>query len=290
MGAQQMKPMLAAQAELNKLAFPLLASAKLDGVRALTTERGLLSRSLKSIPNLHIQHVMRNFPQFFDGELIVGPPTSKTCYRDTVSAVMRIEGEPNFTFYVFDSFADGLRPYSERMKDMEFDKRLPGVVLQQHVVTDLDGLTRLESRMLDEGYEGLILRGYDAPYKYGRSTVKEGYLLKLKQFTDAEATVVGFEELMHNANEAKTNELGRTARSSHKENKRGLDTLGALICEWNGMTFNIGTGFDNAQRAEIWANRDKYKGQLAKFKYFPVGMKDLPRHPVWLGWRDERDT
>jgi DNA ligase-1 len=29
--------------------------------------------------------------------------------------------------------------------------------------------------------------------------------------------------------------------------------------------------------------------KLAKFRYFPHGMKDAPRHPVFIGWRDERD-
>ena len=42
----------------------------------------------------------------------------------------------------------------------------------------------------------------NAPYKQGRSTVREGYLLKVKTFLDDEATVVRFEERMHNGNEA----------------------------------------------------------------------------------------
>ena len=94
----------------------------------------------------------------------------------------------------------------------------------------------------------------------------------------------------NNGNIAIKNELGRTARSSHKENKSGRGDLGALLLRHSsGIEFSCGTGFTDGERGEIWANRDRYLGQLAKYKHFPVGAKDLPRHPVFLGWRDRRD-
>ena len=90
---------------------------------------------------------------------------------------------------------------------------------------------------------------------------------------------------MHNGNEATTNELGRTKRSSHQAGKTGRGDLGALIVRFYDVEFNIGTGFDDVERAEIWNHRDRFLGKLAKFKYFSVGVKDAPRHPVFLGWR-----
>ena len=51
--------------------------------------------------------------------------------------------------------------------------------------------------------------------------MREGYLLKVKRFVDGEALVIGVTEPMHNANEAKTNELGRTARSHKKAGHGG---------------------------------------------------------------------
>jgi DNA ligase-1 len=147
-------------------------------------------------------------------------------------------------------------------------------------------LLKLEAEMLEQGYEGLILRDGHAPYKMGRSTVKEGYLLKLKRFTDAEFEVIGFEERMHNANEASTNELGRTKRSSCMAGLEGRGDLGALVVRRaGGLVFNVGTGLNDADRQEIWNHQDKYLGQMAKVKYFAIGMKDAPRHPVFLGWR-----
>lgn len=96
---------------------------------------------------------------------------------------------------------------------------------------------------------------------------------------------------MHNGNEATVNELGRTKRSSHKENKTGRGDLGALVLRHpDGFTFNVGTGFTDDDRALVWKDRDTFVGKLAKVKYFAIGMKDAPRHPVFLGWRDGSDT
>lgn len=287
------RPMLATDADLTKLRFPLLASPKLDGVRAVVRDGVVYSRSNKPIPNKYVQEMLGR-PRFehFDGELIVGEPYSKTAYRDTVSHVMSNDKTGfDLRYYVFDIVKNLDRPYSER-NPMGFDLRdCTGVeLLLQHAVEDLDSLLELEEKYLGVGYEGLILRDPNAPYKCGRSTVKEGYLLKMKRFSDFECRVIGFEERMHNGNTATTNELGRTKRSSHAAGKTGLGDLGALVVlSPDGIEFRVGTGFDDSERSRVWRNRSSYLGKLAKIKYFAVGMKDAPRHPVFLGWRDAAD-
>lgn len=284
------KPMLATDADLDKLRFPLLASAKLDGVRAIVRGGVVYSRSNKPIPNAFVQQRLGEF-EHFDGELSVGDPTSKSCYRDTVSQVMSDNKTGyDLRFHVFDHVQSPMDSYGRRAGllggAMPTDSKSCVRLHEQHRVANLADLLALETRMLDLGYEGLILRAPEAPYKMGRSTVKEGYLLKVKRFTDAEFKVIGFEERMHNANEASTNELGRTKRSSCQENLVGRGDLGAIIVRnAEGLVFNVGTGFDDAERASVWNDRQAYLGRMAKVKYFAVGMKDAPRHPVFLGWR-----
>ena len=285
-----MKPLLAQTFDPNRIDYSngVWLQPKLDGVRAVVRDGVVYSRSNKPIPNKYVQDMFKNL-EHFDGELIVGEPTSHSVYRDTVSHVMAHDKTDfDVRFYVFDHIKDMSDRYQNRL--VRLKKSKPAVIHEQHVLLTLDGLLKLEESMLDQGYEGLILRDPDAPYKMGRSTVKEGYLLKLKRFVDAEAEVIGFEERMHNGNEATVSELGRTKRSSHKAGKRGRGDLGAIRVRFQGVEFNIGTGFTDAERAAIWDNQDKYLGQLAKFKSFPVGVKDAPRHPVFLGWRDRRDT
>jgi len=163
--------------------------------------------------------------------------------------------------------------------------------LAQNLMHNEDEMLEYEASSVAEGYEGIILRSPNAPYKFGRSTVNEGYLLKVKRFEDSEAEIIGFEEEMFNGNEAQTNELGRTKRSTAQAGLVGKDTLGAFLVRdiHTGVEFSIGTGLTALQRGTFWARQDEYLGQLIKYKYFPVGVKDKPSHPVFLGLRDRRD-
>ena len=89
---------------------------------------------------------------------------------------------------------------------------------------------------------------------------------------------------------------GKPKRSAHKAGKVGKGTLGALLCKglpgtpFAGVGIRIGSGFTKAERQELWDNRAHLKGDLAKFKYFPLGSKDGPRFPVFLGIRDPNDA
>ena len=286
------RPMLATDADLTKLVFPLLASAKLDGVRAIVRDGVVYSRSNKPIPNKAVQAKFKSF-ESLDGELIYGDPTSKSCYRDTVSIVMSHDKSGDgISLFVFDHVSRPTLPYIQRCKSFADLSQFPQLVLHDQVICKtLEDVLAYEAKCLEDGHEGLILRSPDAPYKMGRSTVNEGYLLKLKRFSDFEATVIGFEERMENTNEKTTNELGRSKRSSHQAGKVGRGDLGALVCRTNeGIEFNVGTGFDDATRQNLWALRNTdLVGRIAKIKSFDIGVKDKPRHPVFLGWRSKLD-
>lgn len=291
------KPMLAVDCgPLESLRFPLLASTKLDGVRAVISADCVLSRSLKPIPNRKVQELLKGLPVGLDGELIAGDPTAPDAYRKTVSMVMSEDADiTGLKYHVFDIQKDGVDYVHRQYAAERATEGFPGLEwVKQLVIWDLQQLEVFESWCIEKGYEGVILRAPDSPYKHGRSTRKEGYLLKLKRFQDGEAEVTGVTELMHNGNEAKINELGRTARSSHKAGKIPSGMLGTLVVKdtKTGVTFEIGTGFTQEERVKLWANGQGWTlaGRLAKYKHFPVGAKDKPRHPVFLGWRDKRDV
>ena len=284
------KPMLASPAEDHLIQWPVLASAKLDGVRAIVRGGVVLSRALKPIPNKNVQKRFSHL-EHFDGELIVGASNHPDVLRATTSGVMRVAGDPDVSFHVFDHVASPLTPYSQRHHELLLVKKpTAGVtIVKQTRLFDSETLLEYETYVLDQGYEGVMLRHPDAPYKFGRSTAREGYLLKVKRFHDDEFEIVGFEEEMFNANEATTSELGRTKRSSHKANKIPKGRLGALVLKYGDTTFNCGTGFNDAERERIWTERESYLGMLAKIKYFAHGIKDVPKLPSFLGIRDVRD-
>lgn len=290
------KPMLAAPVDFDKLAYPVLASPKLDGIRAINIGGKLMSRSLKPIPNKHLADLFgRPMLEGFDGELIMGDAWSKTAYRDTLTAVMSHEGKPDARFYVFDLW-NAPYGYRERWHELQrLTEKLTGLpvdLLESALIENRSQLDAYEEAALNKGFEGLILRAPNAPYKCGRSTAKEGYLLKLKRFEDSEAEVIGIEEEMFNGNEAETNELGRTKRSTSKAGLTGKSTMGALIVRdvKTGVEFNIGTGFTAEDRVWWWEwgrTRVVPSGAIVKYKHFPIGVKDKPRHPVYLGLRPE---
>jgi DNA ligase-1 len=292
------KPMLAVDHDPAKLNFPIYASPKLDGIRGCVKDGRLLSRSLKPIPNKHVAAVLSQ-PIFegLDGELIVGQANDPGLMQACTSFFMSHDKVQPFSYYVFD-LHDDERGYDVRyqalIERVNTSLPIPGAnvaVVNQTLIHDLDELDRYESMMLMQGYEGVILRKKDGLYKNGRSTVKEGLLLKVKRFTDSEAVVIGFAEQMENTNEKQTNELGRSKRSSHQAGLVGKGTLGALMVRdlATGVEFSIGTGLNDGVREHIWANRDSHEGRIVKYKSFPVGVKDAPRHPVFLSFRSELD-
>jgi DNA ligase-1 len=147
-----------------------------------------------------------------------------------------------------------------------------------------------EKQVLQDKFEGVMLRHPMGKYKMGRSTLKEGILLKLKRFKDAEATIISVHELFHNGNEKEKNELGNAKRSSKKQGLVLAGKMGSLeVINDAGETFNIGTGFTDAMRCLMWKNAESLKGKIVKYKYFEVGSKNAPRFPTFLGFRDKDD-
>lgn len=290
-----MKPMLAATTDGTDLRYPLLISPKLDGIRCIVQNGVALSRSLKPIPNKFVQQVLKTGKlNGLDGELIVGADRGPGVFARSSSGIMSVEGEPDFCFHVFDDHSKAEQKFRYRIESvMQRCKQLGDYVapVKHIIIANEQALLKHEAIYLADGYEGVMIRAVDGPYKEGRSTLKEGFLLKLKRFLDAEAIVIGYEEQMHNENEATTNELGYKERSSKKQGKVAAGVLGALKvkdCKTK-IEFDIGTGFDADQRRLLWLHCKDLIGRRAKYKYQPVGVKEKPRFPVFLGWRDERD-
>ena len=287
-----MKPMLAGKCtNIYTLGYPVYVSPKLDGVRALVINGILMSRTLKPIPNKYVQSLFgTTLFEGLDGELICGSPTAPNVYRKTMSAVMSVEGQPDVYFHVFDKW-DSPDSFNKRYDRVKKIAAACVMVVPHRAISNQKDLLTLEQEYLDKGYEGAMIRAMHGPYKNGRSTESEGWLLKLKRFEDGEAHILEAIELQHNENEATKDELGHTKRSSHKAGMRPAGVLGALkVCDRvSGVEFEIGSGFDAQTRKDLWDRRGEIGGALVKYRFFPGGVKDKPRFPTWLGFRDERD-
>ena len=236
-----MKPTLAVNAP-SRLAFPLWASPKIDGVRAYVRGGVVLSRSGKPIPSDWVQRTYRHL-EGHDGELRHGS------FASTTSRVMRRTG-CGARFVVFDRF-DAAGPHDVRLAaaDPSADKLAHTWAVDQ---AQLDAL------------EGLILRDPEAEYAQGRTRA----MMKLKRFADDEAIVIGFDE----------------------SDRVGL--LGAFVVRHpsTGEEFQVGAGLGDGQRIDYWRMRARLVGKLLRYRYFPTPDTRVPRHPVFSGFRDPRDT
>jgi len=273
-------------------------SEKLDGIRCIVFGGVAYSRSLKPIPNKFIQAYVKlhwRILEGMDGELIVGDKNAPDVFNQSTSGVMRQSGEPDFTFWVFDRYHPALS-WLERyrcLQALEKNDHLPLRVqlLKHHPVEEMVDIDDFEVDMLAQGAEGIMLRDADAKYKCGRSGTKNPELQKVKRFVDNEFEIIGWEPKYTNTNAAKTNELGRTERSTAKEGMVALDTMGSLILRTSkGDTFSCGSGMTDAIRVDLWERRETLMGQLAKVKYFDVGNGyNVPRFPVLVGIRHKDD-
>jgi DNA ligase-1 len=281
------KPMLAGTVEdVSALKFPVLCTPKLDGIRCLIVNGQAVSRNFKPIQNTHIRTSLAGLPEGLDGELIVkGKP-----FNEISGDVMREDGTPNFTFMVFDLHSQ--LGYDQRMVQLGA-LQLPGFVdkVLPVQVNDVRGLLDLEQQWLDQGYEGVMLRLPDSPYKFGRSTVREQWLLKLKRFMDSEAEVLECVEQTENQNLQERDAFGRSKRSTAMAGLVPKGTLGAFRVRdvKTGIEFSIGSGMDDALRAAVWSQRSETVGRIIKYKSQEVGSVVAPRFPVFLGFRDQSD-
>lgn len=290
------KPMLASDWDSRKLSFPLLVQPKIDGVRAINVGGHLVGRSLKPFANKQITaNFSKDAFEGFDGELIVGASqTIPDLCRETTSAVNTVSCTSCMTWIVFDdhtakgSYADRLLQLHNRMEGMD-NSHIK--VIESISVFSLEELEKCHESFIKKGYEGTIIRSRSAEYKHGRSTVREGGLLRIKDFSDAEGVVVGIEEAMENTNEPSVNALGRSERSSKQEGMLPKGVVGAIVCkDSTGALIKVGPGaLSHAERKYYFDNPNLLIGHIIKYKYFPHGIKDKPRFPTFLSVRSEVD-
>ena len=291
------RPMLAVDAgDITKLRYPRIASAKLDGIRCLKLNGKALSRSFKPIPNEYVRYMIENsgLPNGVDGELVLrdGSPFNKVS-----SAIMSQEGSPDYVYKIFDYVVNGniREPFIDRYHRLQDGLPLPRNFAEYlvHIVVDNSReLAEFEEAWISQGYEGVITRTIDSPYKCGRSTLKEQYMLKLKRFVDSEAIVIGWEEMERNTNPAFVGELGQTKRSHASEGKIGAKLVGALIVEdiKTHIVHKLGSGFTMDDRASLYEMAmqgafEKDRGWVVTYKYQLHGVVEKPRSPIFKGIR-----
>lgn len=269
-----------------KLQYPLLVSPKLDGIRCVIKEGKCKSRTFKDIRSSQVQELFSGLDDY-DGELIAGNPCDPDVYLRTDSHVMSFDKpHPEMAYHVFDFTDPGMLdlPFKDRFEILQEvvagDGHLNVQIVPHTYVNNEEELLTKEEEFLEMGYEGVMLRNPFGKYKCGRATFRENLIYKLKRFEDDEGIIIGFEERQKNTNEQTRDDLGYAKRSKAQEGMVGANTLGKFIVDFHGVTIKVAPGkFKHDSLEYIWNNQEKFLGKPIKFRHFPHGVKDLPRHP-----------
>lgn len=291
------KPMLAVDFQEAKAKFPYIAMPKIDGVRGLRLTSSLTGRSLKPFGNSLVATRFSNIPQGLDGELTYGDITDPALCR-TVTSIVNRHNETKASDLVLNVF-DYVTPqtesltYADRLMHLE-TLPLPDSchLVPYRLVTNLEELYAAEQEWLNQGYEGVILRDPNAPYKNGRTTVKENSYLRIKRFVQEDAIVLSITEALENTNPKVTNALGRSARSSHQANLTPKGMVGSLVCRdiKTGDTITVGPGeMSHQERTYYFENQSKLVGATISYKSFKHGVKSKPRFPTFVSVRPLQD-
>jgi DNA ligase-1 len=254
-----------------KVSGKKLLEKKLDGVRCLTVVDyeartvTMYTRNGKELVNF--PHIVKAFEDnidnfarsyVFDGEVMSNSfqELMKQVHRkdnvESADAVLNLFDIVPLVEFKAGKSVMGQRRRSNFLK-ANFSKIFADagcITIVPQIEVDLDTLVGevefqdFNKQMVEEGYEGIMIKDVDAAYECKRSVS----WLKQKPFIEVSLTVTAVEE----------------------GTGRNVDKLGALVCEGEDdgktITVNVGSGFTDINRDEFWAARDTLPGQIVEVR------------------------
>ena len=280
MEVENIKAMLAHKYNEDKADYPAFIQPKLDGVRCLFTAKGAFSRANNRFMNVeHIEQALKPFfaknpTAVLDGELY--NHELKDDFEKIISLVKkrkptdndRLEAAELVQYHIYDVVSMTIAGYATRLNYLNSDvfrgfATWPIMQVDTQVAHDSDDAVKFHAKNLKLGYEGSIYRSMEGKYKGTRSWD----LMKFKDFHDAEAHIIGYEE-------------GKGKREG---------TLGKFIMQDDdGNEFGCppGKGYDYQALTNMLNNIHDYIGQYATFTYFERTKAGSYRHPHYKAIRN----
>mgnify|MGYP001564999932 CR=1 FL=1 len=277
------KVMLAASQlpNVTDLQYPLYIQHKYDGFRCVYYNDKLYTRSGLPFPNINLQtHFSKLFgtsENVLDGELYMhGKPfneMSKILNNETIVI------PTDMKFYVYDcipikdwenqkcniTYTDRLKLLRTVIANIADRKRIIDAPTDK--VNSAAEAIEIHKEHLKAGYEGSVLKAVEGKYQWKRVSIKSGEMIKLKPFKDEDLEIVDIVE-----GEGKYE-----------------GSLGSIVVRGNNVAnTSVGSGFTDADRKEIWGNKNKYLGRTAQIKYFEISEDKVLRFPIFERIRTDK--
>jgi DNA ligase-1 len=253
-----------------KLTGKKIVERKLDGVRCLTvidhesktvtqyTRNGKVLENFK-----HVTDYLSKFIDEFGRSYVLDGEIMSHSFQDLMKQVHRKDNvnAADAVLNLFDvvplvEFKQGKSVMGQRRRS-QFLKNFENIFNDSGFITivpqrefDLDVFTdEIEFRdymkeMVEQGYEGIMIKDPDAKYECKRST----NWLKMKPFIEVSLEITAVEE--------------GTGRNEGR--------LGAVVCEGvddnRKIVVNVGSGFTDSDRSDYWQSRDSLIGQVVEVR------------------------
>ena len=282
--------------DLESLDFTeMYISEKRDGVRAEVSNKGILGRSLKVLPNVNVQEwfkeVYQNLP---NGIIIEAEIHSDSLPCRTIAGICNSKDKEvpeDLKLYVFGIF-DTEMTFTERINKLFWTtKNMLGKryqIVEQKKVETARIASRIYQSFIRRGFEGAVLMDGRKLYKQGRVTIREGIGYKLKPQREDDLEIIDVTERMSNTNESQINELGNSYKRNTVLNKESTGIAAAFVCKLpNGEECKVSLTGEESFRREIWINKESYIGRFAAVKSMDYGTKDKLRHPVLISIKEK---
>lgn len=253
---------------------PYIVQPKLDGIRCRAVhliDGGyiLLSSECHEIGLLpHINKALNALPtqMELDGELYRHGLTFEEIVSITSRTVNVHSDASSLQFHIFDTTEE--KAQLKRLISLGVLKfQQPLVKVPVKMAYDFDDVIRAYDSFVELGYEGIVVRNFMGSYVRKRSTL----MMKFKPKKQDAYLVTGFAEEVSIDGKPK----GR---------------LGALECisDVSMEHFNVGTGFNDDQRRELWKIREDLVGKIAVVNYQHITTgRGVPRFPVFVRVLDQ---
>lgn len=163
-------------------------------------------------------------------------------------------------FHCYD-IVDEKTPFKLRAKRLgEIKEQCPSdsrLVIVNHVpVTGLDEIMKWHDKAVSEGYEGLVIRDPEMPYKCG---ARDYRMLKIKEFDEAEFKITGYE-------------LGL----------RGVEDMCFVLSTDDGKSFKAKPMGDKATKEDYILGINEIIGMKGTVRYFHLTPEGIPNLPVFV--------
>lgn len=259
---------------------PVFVGPKLDGLRTVVVKGIPYTRNGRVLENVvpiveELKAILDVQDWVFDGELM---DPGKT-FEETVGNARRGGSGDTLVYNVFDMVPapDWEARETAGLLERKFDlfelnksvtkhglKRVRVLHEQLINVPTAEVLERTMRAFIAAGHEGAMVKR-DVPYRFKRTED----VLKMKLFETVDAEITGAYE----------------GRGKHRGKLGGL-----YIKLPNGNGSRVGSGFSDAEREEVWANRSSYQGRVVEVEYQNMTARGKVRFPTFVRFRPDKDA